>query len=105
MVDESGGELLDLLPEVGVDLPELRLHHAESLELVGELEGGQDGVLGGERDQRGGGQGAVGVDAGKAGKNNKIIIINLDFFKKGGGMIGSRRKCSLYYFSEGGTKS
>ena len=47
----SDGAHLDLLPEHGVLLAELGLHLGETLELVGELESGEDGVLAGQRDQ------------------------------------------------------
>ncbi len=43
---------------------ELVLREGEPPQLPAQLEGGQDGVLGGEGDERGGGQGAVGVDPG-----------------------------------------
>ena len=61
-VGNSGdGGHLDLLPEHGVLLAELGLHLGETLELVGELESGEDGVLAGQRDQGGRGQRLVRV--------------------------------------------
>ena len=64
MVQQGGGEPLDLLPQHRVLLAELRLHLGQTLELVRQLESGEDGVLAGERDQGGAGEGLVGVQAG-----------------------------------------
>ena len=64
VVQERGGEPLDLLPQYGVLLAELGLHLGQTLEGVGQLESGEDGVLAGQRNQGGAGEGLVSVQSG-----------------------------------------
>ena len=51
VVQQGGGEALDLLPQHGVLFTELGLHLGEISHLGGELEGGEDGIFTGESDQ------------------------------------------------------
>ena len=65
MVEKRGREALHLVPQGRVLLAVLRLHLGELLQLVGQHEGGEDGVGAGERDQGGGREGLVGVQPGE----------------------------------------
>ena len=64
LVQQVLGEELALVRQLLVLLPELILHLAQLLELPAQAEGGEDGVLAGERDERRRGQRLVDVEAG-----------------------------------------
>lgn len=64
LVQEVLGKLLAHMGQLLVLRLELVLHRAELLQLPAELEGREEGVLAGEGDERGAGQGLVDVEAG-----------------------------------------